>query len=122
MSEYIPIPVSEAQRISDLYQKSMVVILAYDPAHQMSHATTFGVTADDKVYAAQMADRTVDMMGELGRTKTVHEDFRQDFDAGLYKEAVDLLQLLYRRQAVVSPQAQLVERFLKSIGKGVRQA
>lgn len=38
-----------------------------------------------------------------------------------FKEAMDLLTVISRRQGVTGPQLQQIERFLKATGKGIRQ-
>ena len=47
MADYKPIPVQEAKRLAVQYDKSMIVILAYDPLHGLTHTTTYGVAAFD---------------------------------------------------------------------------
>ena len=52
MSQYQPIPVAIAKAIAEEFEKSSVVILAWDAKHKLTHTTTYGVTAFDKENAA----------------------------------------------------------------------
>lgn len=74
--EYVPVPVSAAQSIAQSYQKSMVIVCAWDPVHDLLHTTTFGVSAIDKAMAAdggRIAARALDAdMLQVHR----FEDFR----------------------------------------------
>jgi hypothetical protein len=56
MSEYQPVPVSAAREIAAKFDKTMVVILAYDPAHQLTHTTSYGVSAFEKEQAASVGE------------------------------------------------------------------
>ncbi len=59
MNEYKPIPVEVARQISHEFDKSMVVILAYDPAHLLMHTVTYGVDPLDKETAALKAAQLI---------------------------------------------------------------
>lgn len=100
MPEYLPIPSSAAEKIAHDYSKSMVVILAYDPEHALTHTTTFGVSAEDKEAAARCGELATTAMGADLVRKQVFEDFHNDPEgnvAAKYKEAVDLLASVVRR-------------------------
>lgn len=78
MSDYKPIPVSVAVQIAESFEKSMVVIMAYDPKHERSHTTTYGQNPADKENAAKIGDAcSVLVCGEEGfAAKRSYEDYR----------------------------------------------
>lgn len=90
LEPYRPIPVDEARAIADRYRKRMVVILAYDGAHEKTHVTTYGVAAEDKVNAAAVGDRCAAVVGADLAQKQSHEDFRA-IEASQWAERVDRL-------------------------------
>jgi len=49
---YVAVPVAAAAEIAERFSKSMVIINAWDSTFDILHTTTFGVTADDKIRAA----------------------------------------------------------------------
>ena len=73
---YRPIPVGEAAALSRQYLKSMVVILAWDPVHKLSHVTTFGDSAEDKHRAAAVGEEAAKLLGLDPEKRTTFEDFR----------------------------------------------
>lgn len=89
-SEYKPIPVEVARKIAEAYDKSTVIIIAYDPLHQVFHHSTYGVSAEDKVVAANMGESIADMIADTPRSK-FFEDFR-DLDAAKAKVQIDAIQ------------------------------
>ncbi|MGD9644286.1 MAG: hypothetical protein AB7U73_01150 [Pirellulales bacterium] len=91
---YKAIPVHVAKQIADHFDKSIVVILAYDQAFLHTHTTTYGRDATDKIAAAQWGEVCTNAVGADIRERTDFEDFRKHFDAGCLKEAVELLEWL----------------------------
>jgi hypothetical protein len=91
MPEYQPVPVSEASRICDEYAKSMVVILCYDAKFQMTHTTTYGVSAFDKENAAAAGALVTKAIGADLSKKQTFEDFHASYDPAVYKQALELL-------------------------------
>jgi hypothetical protein len=121
MSEYQPVPVAEAKRISDQYAKSMVVILVYDPVYCLTHTTTYGVSAFDKENAAASGEIAARALGsDLGRRQN-HDDFHDDYSPALYREALEILKTIRSRNGTTPVQVQQIERLLKAAGNGVRQ-
>lgn len=92
---YKPIPVAVGVEIAKKYEKSVVVLLAYDPVHQKMHTMTYGVTAKDKEYAADLGEICATVVG-AGPDRQTYEDFRRDYSAGQFRElqerAFELLQ------------------------------
>jgi hypothetical protein len=77
MPEYKPVPVDVARQIAEQCGKSMVVILSYDPAHQLTHTTTYGVEPSEKEMAADVGDRCAKLICGDGFDKSRrYEDFR----------------------------------------------
>ena len=86
VSDYKQVPVSEAQRLSIEYQKDQVVILCYDRRHELTHTTTFGVTAFDKENAAAVGELCSQAIGCDLSKKQTFEDFHNDYKPALFKE------------------------------------
>jgi hypothetical protein len=115
MAEYKPIPVHVAKQIADHYEKSQVVIVAVDPVHDLTHTTTYGVSADDKVESALLGDWCAALIGcDVGK-RTNYEDFRNDFDAARLKEAVELLAAIHKQKCVRWEQFEQIERLIPSV-------
>lgn len=78
MGKYREIPVAEARRLAGEFDKSMVVILAFDPVHLRTHVTTFGVDSEDKLRAAEAGELCAKtILGEKAfEDRTVHADYR----------------------------------------------
>jgi len=72
---YTAVPVDAAREIAEKYDKSMVIISAYDPAFNRTHSVSFGVKADDKETAANISEQCVKFL--LGDTEgDTHQDYR----------------------------------------------
>lgn len=119
-----PIPVSVCRRIAEEHDRCVVVLFAIHNDGKVMSRTTYGVTAEQKEYAAGMADFLERAM-RVGIAGDFHEDFRRDFataepsSAALFKEAVDLLQTIVARNGVTAPQLQQAERLVKAAtGRG----
>lgn len=74
--EYKSVPVSVAKEISDNFDKSMVVIAAWDPVFGMLHTTTFGRTDQEKEWAAKAGEMVTQVLGADPAQAIRHEDFR----------------------------------------------
>src|SRR3954454_15981188 len=84
VADYKQITTDVAKQIAEHFEKSQVVVWAWDPAHELVHVTTYGVSAEDKVVAAQSGELVGQVLG-LDRSKQrSFQDFRQHFDAGLF--------------------------------------
>jgi hypothetical protein len=73
---YKPIPVAEARTIAEIYDKSIVIIFAWDPVFGMIHTTTFGRSEQEKHWAAEGGEIATRALGALPELKTTFEDFR----------------------------------------------
>jgi hypothetical protein len=93
---YQPVHVTEARGIAERYQKRVVVITAWDEAHGRLHTTTYGVTAQDKLWAAELGELLSKAAGAAPDTRRVHEDFRT-VPAAEYKAQVDRLERIRDR-------------------------
>lgn len=77
MPNYKPVPVDVARQIAEQCSKSMVVILSYDPAHELTHTTTYGVEPAEKEMAADVGDRCSKLIcGDGFDKKRRYDDFR----------------------------------------------
>lgn len=120
MKGYIPVPVHVAKSIAETFHKSMVVILCYDAAHQLTHTTTYGVEAYDKEQAAAAGQRCAAALGSDLAKKTDYEDFHRDYDAARYREALELLGKIRDRGGTSPRQLRQIERLLDDVGQGLR--
>lgn len=120
-ADYQPIPVHEAQRLAESYAKSMVVILAHDPVHEMMHTTTYGADAVEKEIAAEAGKIcTAALGGDLNRLHSF-EDFHDQYAPALLAECLELLRRSVARQGMTTPDVAQAERILKSISRSPRQ-
>lgn len=78
---YKPVPVSAAVAIADQFDKEMVVILAYDAVHQLTHTATYGRTPRSKEIAADAGERCTVELGGAIEAKRTWEDFRNMTEA-----------------------------------------
>jgi hypothetical protein len=119
MSE--PIPVGSAKALVEQCGLSGVLTIGFgDVASRDKHVTTYGASAADKVLTAMIGDAVQHVLeSELSGWK-VHADFRQEYDAALFREALELLTLVRNRQGCTGPMLQQAERILNAAGRGVR--
>lgn len=76
-ASHTPIPVETAREIATKFHKSMVVVLAYDPASMLTHTTTYGVEPADKERAADVGERCAKLIcGDGFEQRTRYEDYR----------------------------------------------
>lgn len=91
MSEYKPVPVDIAKQIAESFDKSIVVLLCYDPTHNLTHTTTYGVNAYEKEQAAALGEMATQAIGCDLSQKVTYEDFHKNYDAARYKAAIEVL-------------------------------
>lgn len=96
MKTYLEVPVKEAKRISDEFDKDVVVILTYNVEHNLFHTTTFGRESDqNKLWAADLGDMMTLQAGADMTQKDVYADFRDpksvlsEFDEWLQVKIAD---------------------------------
>ena len=77
MDEYKPIPVAEAQSIAERFDKSVVIIAAWDPVFGLLHMTTYGVDEQEKHWAALGGEKVADVLGATPDLEVCFEDFRR---------------------------------------------
>lgn len=100
MSEYKVIPSEEAQRLSVIFDKEVVVIVAIDHHHDLLHVTTFGARPVSKLYAAKLGDE-IGVFVSGSNIQEVFEDFR--VDAATIKFQIDALRTLRDNHVAGSP-------------------
>lgn len=76
-AEYQLVPVDVAKQIATGFQKSVVVILCYDPTHQIVHTTTYGVAPIEKDLAAVWGEIATQAIGCDLAQKISYEDYRR---------------------------------------------
>lgn len=77
MKDYKPVPVSAARDVANSFDKDVVVIIAYDNAHNLTNTTTYGRDALDKIRAADLGEILAKAAGcDMGKAD-FSEDFRQ---------------------------------------------
>jgi hypothetical protein len=121
LKDYIPIPVEEAKVIAEDFKKSMVIILAYDPVHQVTHTTTYGVSPFDKENAAAAGCIITKAIGADLSKKQDFEDFPTDYDAANYKAALEVMQKIMGRNDGSPWAISQIETILKAAGKHPRR-
>jgi len=89
--KYIPVEVSAAREIAFRYQKQRVFIIAVDTAHNKTHFTTYGISPQDKIEVANMAEAIALQIGCNPAESKYTEDFRKDFNAADYKATKETL-------------------------------
>lgn len=122
MDEYKQVPVAAAIEIAAKFDKSMVVILAWDPVHQLTHTTTYGVSAFEKEQAASVGEICAQAIGSDLSKKTNFEDFHKDYDPALFREAQEILGEISRRNGTTSQMLQRIERWRRATGHSLRQS
>lgn len=83
MSDYNPVPEDVARAIATKFSKSMVVILCYDPEHQLTHTATYGASALDKEQAAAVGEMCVKAVG-------FHDDYDPAEFRGTQEQLADI--------------------------------
>lgn len=76
MNEYKPVPVETAKAIAEQFDKSIVIVCCYDPAHGLLHTTTYGSDPQNKAWAAQGGEIAYRALGGLPEAATTFEDCR----------------------------------------------
>lgn len=61
--DYIPVPVADAAAIAKARRKDIVCVVSIDVRHDKTHMTTFGISARDKVAAADLGDKIMRALG-----------------------------------------------------------
>ena len=97
MPDYKPVPVHIAHQISKEFEKSMVVILCYDPVYELTHVTTYGASAWDKEQAAAVGEMCSQAVGGDLSRKQMFEDFHRDYDPARAKEAMESLMSIRKK-------------------------
>lgn len=111
-----PIPVEEAKRIAEECNKSIVIVVGWDPVHSSTWVTTFGTTAQAKEIAVAGAEKIKEALN-LGDLEKTFQDFRKDMNPAFLKEAVDLLQAVKKRNTDTVTN-QKIDFFLKRLKTG----
>lgn len=78
---YIPIPVAEAQRIGDGFQKDIVLIVAWEPESNKTNIVTWGREPGQKSAAANAGDTIAKQLGLADDLAETHEDYRREGEA-----------------------------------------
>jgi hypothetical protein len=78
---YVPVPVEAARRVAREFSKSVVVIFAWDEAHDRAHTATYGVTPRQKTFAAELGQKFAAAAGCEPLPSETHEDFRNRTEA-----------------------------------------
>ena len=79
---YQLVPVDAARQIAEACAKSIIVIASYDPVHGLLHVTTYGVSPQDKEWAAQAGELVAETLAVGARDLwQTFEDYRH-LDAG----------------------------------------
>lgn len=93
---HIPVPVEAARQIADRYEKTVVVILAYDPLSELIHTTTYGRGAQEKEVAAWAGEQAAKAVGCDLQQKRTYADFAEPSTAARNAHERDQLLRLTR--------------------------
>lgn len=85
--EYKPVTVETARTIAESFDKSIVIIAAYDSVHGMLHITTYGTDPTAKEAAAKGGEIVNKALGGVREASVDFEDYR-------LKQAQNLLSAL----------------------------
>jgi hypothetical protein len=85
------VPVLIAAEIGERCCKDIVIVLSWDAWHNLTHTTTWGRRANDKLVAAEAGNLVAAIFGADVDQKRVYEDFR--LDSARLKEENDRLKL-----------------------------
>lgn len=108
----IPVPVEAAKRVAHAFEKSYVVIAAYDPEFKLVCRATYGITAEDKIMARLFGDA---MMASAGVPNQIHSfaDYRDELDAARYKEATEILEKIHGFRVVTWETMAQIDRWIE---------
>lgn len=115
MASHKPITTEQAQRIAEEHDKSIIIILAYDPASELMHATTYGVSPRDKEWAAQGGEIAITALGASVEAATTPEDYR-------ITQAKDLLAALKSAITIIDGTRPFLVQEMDGIRETVRVA
>lgn len=110
--EYKPVPVWCARDISRNFDKGVVVIISIDEAHNLVHTTAYGQSAEQKLTADILGESLTTALGCDLAQKRPFEDFRDGFDAALYRESVELLSVILAQETMTPELLTRIEEFL----------
>jgi len=116
------IPVSVAKGIAEDFQKSQVIIIAFDPVSSLIHVATYGKEPFDKENAAAAGEICTKALGGDLSKKQTFEDYHSDYDAATFKASIELFKLLIGRNDGSPWATQQMEKILKAAGQPLRQA
>jgi len=92
--DYLPVTVEAARSVGICFHKDVVVILSIDRSHDLMHTTTWGRSAEDKVFAARWGDVLTAASGSDLTQRQTFEDFRTMERAALNAAAADRRRML----------------------------
>jgi hypothetical protein len=93
LSAYQPVTVDAAGEISDRFEKNVVVIVTWDRFHDKLHVTTYGRSASEKAFAANLGETLCKAAGaDLAKAESF-EDFRTRSQAQWALERDQLLRI-----------------------------
>lgn len=122
MSEYIPIPVLAAKSLAETYQRDIVIISAWSREHKLLHTVTYGVSAADKVSAANGGEICAKALGmDLSRSQ-FNEDFRKEYNAGRERAMLEAIRkhlpsLKTMARQIIHPTENTFSRMVKDLEK-----
>lgn len=93
---YQPIPVAVAKQIAEDFAKSQVVILAFDPVHQVTQTTTYGKEPFDMENAAAVGKICAQAIGCDLSKRQDFEDYHKDYDAAKFKALIESVRTIHQ--------------------------
>lgn len=107
------IPEGVAQDIAWRFDKTRIIVLAYDDENRLQ-VVTYGDSAEDKTFVVHAGEECAKQLGDFD-IALLSDDFRKTYDAARCQEAIELIRMLHRRHACVGSFADRIEEFLDAI-------
>lgn len=107
------VPTAVARQICWTFNKVQCVILCYDREHNLTHTTTYGMTAFDKENAAAVGEACTKAIGGDLSQRIGYEDFHRDYKPAIYREAIELLRGIHAAGALLPETFKRVEALLQ---------
>ncbi len=98
---YKPIPSVEARILAEKYDKSIVILWAWDPVYGLLHTTTYGVSQQEKDWAAKGGEIATAALGGQVPARIEYEDYRIAHLAELTRACEQLLDAPHQEHFIV---------------------
>ena len=124
--KYKSIPVREAQVLSEKYAKSVIFILGIDTVFTRLHTVTYGVSAQEKEWAAMVGEKLTKFLNPEFQAMESFQDYRT-LDQGKMVVYIEQLQRACRAAdhaiaSVMATREGITEEALQTVRDTIKQA